>query len=62
MEEGEHTYVFAFHPLKYDLGLAVTVLSLLLCIWWVGFADHSRAIEKEERRSGDSRGREVDNQ
>lgn len=63
MEEGEHTYVFAFHPLKYDLGLAVTVLSLLLCIWWVGFADYSRASEKDEQSAGeDLSGREVDNQ
>ena len=35
MLDGEHTYLFKFHPVQYDLGLVVSIATLLFCLWWV---------------------------
>lgn len=45
MLEGEHTYLFKFHPLKYDLGIVVTVATLAFCLWWT-------VLEPRWKRSG----------
>ncbi|MCL4867909.1 MAG: YfhO family protein [Anaerolineae bacterium] len=35
MEPGEHTYTFTFRPLKHDIGLVISLLTLLFCGYWL---------------------------
>ncbi len=32
---GPHTYVFDFHPRSYDVGVAISLLTVALCVWLV---------------------------
>ncbi|MBK9051072.1 MAG: hypothetical protein IPL78_09195 [Chloroflexi bacterium] len=36
MLPGEHSYVFSFRPIQHDIGLGISLLTLLFCLWWVG--------------------------
>ncbi|MBP7998001.1 MAG: hypothetical protein KA314_02670 [Chloroflexi bacterium] len=36
MLAGEHTYTFIFRPWKYDVGLGISLLTVLFCVGWVG--------------------------